>query len=158
MGPQQSLQRIRINRFPFKVGRQEGLSLVLDSAGMSREHAHILDADDDPNHLVLKDLGSTNGTFINRDRIQGQHSLQNGDILHFADEEFRLVLEEQTTGVNLRMTQQVDLHLPRELPRGSREFEELLLDQLVTAVYQPIVNLDRRVGVRLRDAGTWHPP
>lgn len=141
MGPQKSLQRIRINQFPFKVGRQEGLSLVLDSAGMSREHAHILMADDDESHLLLKDLGSTNGTFINRDRIKGQQALHNGDILHFADEEFRLVVEEHITGVNMRMTQQVDLKLPRELPRGSREFEELLLEQLITAVYQPIVAL-----------------
>lgn len=141
MGPQRSLQRIRINTFPFKVGRQEDLSLVLDSAGMSREHAHILPADDDTSHLLLKDLGSTNGTFINRDRIKGQQSLHNGDILHFADEEFRLVLEEHITGVNMRMTQQVALDLPRELPSGSREFEELLLDKLISAVYQPIVDL-----------------
>ena len=142
MGPQRSLQRIRINAFPFKVGRQESLSLVLDSAGMSREHAHILPVDGDSSHLLLKDLGSTNGTFINQDRIKGQQSLYNGDILHFAEEEFRLVLEEHVTGVNMRLTQQVDLDLPRELPRGSREFEELLLDQLVSAVYQPIVDLN----------------
>jgi len=141
MGPQQSLQRIRINRFPFRVGRQDGLSLVLDSAGMSREHAHILADEANQDQLLLKDLDSTNGSFINSDRINGQQAIRNGDILHFADAEFRLVLEEQITGVNMRLTQQVELELPRELPRGSREFEEMLLDRQVTAVYQPIVSL-----------------
>lgn len=58
MGPQRSLQRIRINEFPFRIGRQAGLSLVLDSAGMSREHAHILLVDDPQAQLLLKDLDS----------------------------------------------------------------------------------------------------
>ncbi|MDJ0655968.1 MAG: EAL domain-containing protein [Xanthomonadales bacterium] len=137
IGTRDSLQRIRVTQFPFRIGRQTGLSLELDSSGISRLHAEI---DQDSGGLTLTDLDSTNGTFVNRQPVNGRQRIRSGDILHFADKEFRLVSEAKTTGHNMMLTQQGILDLPEELPQGSRELQEMLMDNLVTAVFQPIVD------------------
>ncbi|MGB5268055.1 MAG: adenylate/guanylate cyclase domain-containing protein [Polyangiales bacterium] len=48
---------------------------VLDRV-VSKEHCHIELVDD---AYVLKDLGSLNGTYINGERVEGQHPLEPGD-------------------------------------------------------------------------------
>lgn len=137
VGSHESLSRVRVASFPFRVGRQEGLSLVLDASGISRVHAEI---EQDETGLWLTDLNSTNGSYVNRQPVSGRQRLQSGDIVHFADLEFRIVSEAKTTGHNLKLTQQGILDLPENLPKGSRELQQLLIDNLVTAVYQPIVD------------------
>jgi EAL domain-containing protein (putative c-di-GMP-specific phosphodiesterase class I) len=136
VGRGRALQRIRVNAFPFQVGRQEGLGLMLDSAGISRIHAELIVEGE---NLLLRDLESTNGTFINREPLTGAKPIRNGDIIHFADEEFRLLGEDKITGVNLKMTQQGIGALPENLPKGARELQQLLLNHQVKAVFQPIV-------------------
>ncbi|NND45438.1 MAG: EAL domain-containing protein [Xanthomonadales bacterium] len=136
-GSRDTLNRVRIARFPFRVGRQEGLSLVLDSSGISRVHAEI---QQDTAGLWVTDLNSTNGTFVNRKPVNGRQIVRSGDIVHFADIEFRLVSEAKTTGHNMKLTQQGIMDLPENMPKGSRELQQLLMDNLVTSVYQPIVD------------------
>ena len=54
---------------------------MLDEAAASQEHALIVEADAG---YHLRDLSSTNGTFVNRHRLGGElHLLRHGDILHF---------------------------------------------------------------------------
>ncbi|MBN8224202.1 MAG: FHA domain-containing protein, partial [Xanthomonadales bacterium] len=43
-----------------------------------------------PARTRLTDLNSTNGTFVNRKRIEGSCLLQENDIIHFFTAEFRL--------------------------------------------------------------------
>ena len=52
------------------IGRGEDADIVLDDPGISRKHAEIRVTADGP-HLVatLRDLGSTNGTFVDAERI-----------------------------------------------------------------------------------------
>jgi Domain of unknown function (DUF4388)/FHA domain len=51
---------------PFVIGRQPGLELVLPEDLVSRRHARLsLEGDD----LVIEDLGSTNGTYVNGVRM-----------------------------------------------------------------------------------------
>ncbi len=59
------------------IGR-EGADVVLsDATGeLSRQHARFALKDGDP---VVEDLGSTNGTYVNDQRIVGAHRLQAGD-------------------------------------------------------------------------------
>jgi pSer/pThr/pTyr-binding forkhead associated (FHA) protein len=57
------------------VGRNIGNHLVLDYAKVSRNHARI---ERKGSAFILRDLQSTNGTYIGDDRIE-QHALQNGD-------------------------------------------------------------------------------
>ena len=53
---------VNINSNPFRIGRLPDLSLSLPAASVSKLHAEISVEDD---RLSVRDLGSTNGTFIN---------------------------------------------------------------------------------------------
>lgn len=61
------------------LGRDDAVDIALDDTGVSRRHSEIRVTNDGP-HLVasLSDLGSTNGTFLNGERITSVH-LDDGD-------------------------------------------------------------------------------
>ncbi len=63
------------------LGRDETADIVIDDPGVSRRHSEIRVTTDGP-HLVtsIRDLNSTNGTFVNGERISSQR-LQDGDRL-----------------------------------------------------------------------------
>jgi pSer/pThr/pTyr-binding forkhead associated (FHA) protein len=58
------------------IGRAEKCNLVLDDAYVSQMHARIFTKDDG---IIVEDLGSTNGTYVNRSRINGPTPLHRGD-------------------------------------------------------------------------------
>ncbi len=58
------------------IGRSENCTLVLDDAYVSQMHARIFRRGDG---FVAEDLGSTNGTYLNRQRITSGVQLQRGD-------------------------------------------------------------------------------
>ncbi len=60
------------------VGRGGGCSVVLDDSFVSQLHARLYVAD---GRWVIEDLGSTNGTWINADRVGGPRPLAVGDHL-----------------------------------------------------------------------------
>lgn len=65
------------------VGRDEESDIVFDDPGISRRHSEVRVTTDGP-HLVatVRDLGSTNGTFVNGERISSQR-LEEGDRVTF---------------------------------------------------------------------------
>jgi NADPH-dependent 2,4-dienoyl-CoA reductase/sulfur reductase-like enzyme/pSer/pThr/pTyr-binding forkhead associated (FHA) protein len=64
------------------VGRQPGSYLLIDHDSVSRRHAEISYAND---HYVLRDLGSSNGTFVNEERLTADkaHMLKPDDRVRF---------------------------------------------------------------------------
>lgn len=135
-----SMSRISINKFPFQIGRQGGLSLTLPSAKASRIHAEILE---EQGVLYLKDLDSTNGSYINTDRISGQKELNHGDIVHFADCEFRVMSIESDEALTSNGSEQTVMFqmdtLPTEIPSGVQYLLELLDKKMVQSCFQAIV-------------------
>ena len=69
VGESKRLRRVRLHQFPFLVGRHQTCELMIDSIDVSRRHAELDLVD---GQLLLRDLGSTNGSFINRQRTEGQ--------------------------------------------------------------------------------------
>jgi hypothetical protein len=73
------------NRFPISdganlVSRESGAVVLAGEATVSRRHAEVVRA---ASGFVVRDLGSTNGTFVNGIRVQGEQPLANGDSLRF---------------------------------------------------------------------------
>ncbi|HSF13981.1 MAG TPA: EAL domain-containing protein [Vicinamibacteria bacterium] len=138
------LQRVAIHSFPFRIGRIAGLDLTLPFQSVSKRHAEIyMDGED----LMLRDLDSTNGTFVNRQRVTGS-LLREGDILHFAEFEFRLGRVEGE-GLVRRADQTLEfgtlaisrMVLSQQFVSGTRQLAELMDQRLVTAAFQAIVSI-----------------
>ena len=63
------------------VGRERSLvQLVLSAAGVSRAHARLFHHDD--GKVTVTDMGSTNGTFVNGEKVQ-EKELRDGDTVSF---------------------------------------------------------------------------
>ena len=75
-----------------KIGRARDCGIWLESEKISRHHAEIRLEED---ALSVVDLGSTNGTFVNEERLQSNqpHPLKNGDEIRFGDRELRVKSE-----------------------------------------------------------------
>lgn len=137
------LKRTAIEPLPFTIGRSDGVHLRIDSTQVSREHARILKHQGE---LRIKDLGSTNGTFVNGQRVQ-EARLEHGDILHIATAEFTY-FSGQTVKSQPVATQVLDPHearaaqlgTPTSVVRAVRRFQEMLVHRIVRTCFQPIVD------------------
>lgn len=58
--------QVDLATFPFVIGRARECNYVVDSNEISRTHVEL---DFDHQQVVLRDLGSTNGTFLNGERL-----------------------------------------------------------------------------------------
>lgn len=70
---------------PVVFGREAGSDIVVPNKDVSRRHAEIFSS---PQGYVLVD-SSTNGTFVNGDRIEAQRVLARADVIRVGDHEFR---------------------------------------------------------------------
>ena len=138
------VRRAAVRPLPFIVGRQLDCDLFLNSRHGSHRHTELFERD---GGLWVKDLDSTNGTSVNGRRLKQPRRLADGDIVHFADREYRLVELPPETALQ---TTQVFSLLERERleaqVKAPGEFRRMLRAQAVKADFQPIVRLaDRRV-------------
>ena len=79
-----------VDPLPFTIGKLEGyVNAVIHVPAISRLHARIYGGGESGTYQI-EDLNSTNGTFVNGDRVQPytKTSLHVGDVIRLADEEF----------------------------------------------------------------------
>jgi EAL domain-containing protein (putative c-di-GMP-specific phosphodiesterase class I) len=133
-------ERVEINRDPFVIGRSRSADLTIYSHKISKEHAHISQG---PTGFVVRDLCSTNGTYVNGQRI-GEALLHDGDIIHMSHWEFCFCLGAGLrTGPNCTqtMTKESVSHEKYSLIRTSHHLHQLVSDGRVTTLFQTIVDL-----------------
>lgn len=78
--------RVSLGEHITSVGRLPDCTITIDDGNVSREHARVQPG---ANGYVVVDLGSTNGTLLNGQRISGQHVLSDGDIVSFGSTHVR---------------------------------------------------------------------
>jgi predicted component of type VI protein secretion system len=64
------------------IGRDVTNEVVIGDAEVSRQHARLTRT---PGGYVLEDLGSTNGTFVNSERLMAPRVLKPGDMIAFGE-------------------------------------------------------------------------
>ncbi len=124
------VQHIPINAVPFRIGRSAELGLCLPSPAVSKAHAEIVAAGD---KLFLRDLDSTNGTFVNGHRVQGTTPIGEGDLIQFATIDFRV--KKQAARDYSSTVSESSCDFKGMLSR----FHNLMSSRAVVPVFQPIV-------------------
>jgi pSer/pThr/pTyr-binding forkhead associated (FHA) protein len=134
-------ERTPIQALPFTIGRIDTVDLQINSTRVSREHAVILL---EGGAYRIRDLGSTNGTFVNGQRIE-EVVLDDGDMVVIADCEFTFVSGAKSARANATQVMsgagapKVDF---REQIAAVRRIQESLLHCGATPKLEPILNLE----------------
>ncbi len=125
-----------IYTFPFLIGRRQDLPLSLACKTVSTVHAEITEVGAS---LVLRDLGSTNGTYVNGRRVKEPVALAEDDLVQFANLPFRVRMQSTEDSPHTVHESACDRALALVL------FDKLMSEHAVTPFLQPIVDLqDRR--------------
>ena len=135
-------ERVVLEQLPFTVGRNDDADHTIYSSAVSKQHALFVRIDE---RYAVRDLQSTNGTFVNGQRVVEQ-VLDDGDIIHFAHVEFcfrhphPLVATAASADVG-QPTQALPLAEPLSLIRGTEMLRELVRTEAAEILYEPIVDL-----------------
>jgi ABC transport system ATP-binding/permease protein len=91
---------VPLTRDQYSVGRKEGNTIRLTERNVSREHARLFKrpsngspAPPDRPIMVLEDLTSYNGVFVNGLRVTHAQDLSHGDLVQIGD--YRIVLQDE---------------------------------------------------------------
>ncbi len=126
---------VHVTVSPFRIGRLPNLGLSVCSGSVSKTHAELLLEDD---ALSVRDLGSTNGTFVNGRRISECTRLTENDLLQLANVIFRVGRERQRT------PQHTIEDNAGDWAQSLCQFDRLMNQRAVTPHFQPIVELATR--------------
>jgi hypothetical protein len=105
-----------------EIGRQAGVAILLDDQDVSRRHA-VLDRSD--GRVVLADLGSTNGTWVNQRRLHpGDRrdgvELRDGDEVRVGSVTMRVSMAPAAPGTAVRRYTFGDVHGPVQTGSGQQ--------------------------------------
>lgn len=127
-------KEIKIPKEQFVIGRGEDCHLRPKSDAISRRHCILVVSQ---TQVVLRDLGSKNGTYVNGDRVEGERVLKSGDNLKIGPLEFQIV---------------IDVGLPNgeKRPRvtnvkeaAARTFDSSVVDEDVSAWLEELDEIDK---------------
>lgn len=131
-----------LDTLPCVIGRDESADFRVDSGRVSRRHVAVEQAEE---AYRLRDLGSTNGTYVNGERIS-EVNLSDGDVILVADVELtffsgRSGREESATQI---MTQPVDGPGADggDLILQVRRWHEVLIHRAIHSRFQPVAALE----------------
>src|ERR1043165_7587205 len=102
---------LRMNR-EIIIGRSSDLDMVLVEDMVSRRHAKISSTDGD---VYIQDMGSTNGTFVNGEKIAGRAQLHEGDRILVGTSIIKVVAVEGS------IIQQSEAEARRRLEAGAQQ-------------------------------------
>lgn len=119
---------------PVRVGRCGDVTLRINRPTISSLHAEVFARD---GTLWLRDLNSTNGSYVNGTPVIGEMRLERGDLVQFADVAFRVGCVEAALGVNSETVATSTYDEALSLV----QFDRLMQHGSVIPHFQPIVSL-----------------
>ena len=131
--------------FSLLLGRHADCDLVLPGNGVSRRHARISSQN---GLLLIEDLNSTGGTFLNGERIEGKMVIADDDVVKIDDYTISLVSKEQESAAAPAREPQTPPPQPppvrRKAPEQSQDFKREFAN--ATVLYEPeIMSLTRSI-------------
>jgi EAL domain-containing protein (putative c-di-GMP-specific phosphodiesterase class I) len=128
---------VAVEPVPFIVGRDEDCNLKLTDKRISRRHSEIRRSGD---HLWIRDLGSTNGTFVNQKKIEQAELLEPGDRISIGKYKFSIKYVKLTTNSMAEKTYVMDISQELEyLNSIEPQLRALLSQRNVVPYFQPIL-------------------
>lgn len=127
-----SVHEQTITSVPFRVGRLSENDLTIPDPTVSSRHAELFFVMDD---LFVRDLNSTNGTFVNGRKIRDVEALHAGDLLQLGNFKLHVVRQAQASSqktLSVDIASQVMAHV---------QFNKLINEVAVTPHLQPIIRL-----------------
>lgn len=121
-----------LSPMPFRVGRRSEMELTLPRQTISGHHAELFERD---GVLYIRDNNSTNGTFVNGQRLVGEWELQENDLVQFGDAPFRVNGTLSTSPSHTRCTDACDQAM------AFVQFDRLISGNAIIPHYQPILDL-----------------
>lgn len=120
------------------VGRQAGVSLLIDHPSVSRRHAEVAYAE---GHYILRDAGSSNGTFVNGVRLTpgSAHLLAPGNVVSFGKVDYLFQIEQAAPQ---RQTQGTFSGQTRLIERATGFYDAQASAQTAAETSQPLLNAD----------------
>jgi EAL domain-containing protein (putative c-di-GMP-specific phosphodiesterase class I) len=128
---------IALSSFPFRVGRRAELPLCVPRATVSSVHAEFFLNGD---RLWIRDLKSTNGTYVNGKPVLYEERLEVGDLVQFADAAYRLAIDTPLNG-NHTLN---NMAMACDQAASLAQFDRLMTERAVVPHFQPIVTLNER--------------
>ncbi len=122
------------------VGRMAGNDIVILDTSASRYHARI-DFNTQNNSLILYDLESTNGTFLNRVQVHEPQTLKNNDVIRIGLHTIEISNQPEQTQPEIYPRPHNTHQLTRELVLESIDQHGILLSE-VAARLNTILDLD----------------
>ena len=122
----------------ISIGSEESNVIVIASAGISRRHAVLIDKDGD---LYIRDNGSLNGTYLNRQAVKDTQKISSGDIIQIGIQQIKVdfssagtatlsfisnILEEDNSEASTEMTVLADSGILNRLQSGGDSIKPLL--------------------------------
>jgi diguanylate cyclase (GGDEF)-like protein len=125
-------RRVRVTTEPLIIGRSPKCEIQVDQESVSRNHCRIRFEDGE---FLVRDMGSTNGTYVNDNLVEGDGRLRHGDQLkvgrtilkfilgddveaEYHEEIYRLMTTDGLTQLNNK--RYFDEMLDREVARAKR--------------------------------------
>jgi EAL domain-containing protein (putative c-di-GMP-specific phosphodiesterase class I) len=131
--PGDSIRHLPIDESPYDVGRKAGVSLKIQFKTVSGKHASLWV---EGGKLHLRDHNSTNGTYVNGERITGQVIINEEDLIHFAEAPFRVRRQSPTSHTAGTIARNVC-----EEALALVQFDRMMSERLVRPHFQAIVDL-----------------
>lgn len=131
----------------FIIGRGETAHLRPSSDLVSREHCCVMVSD---GKVVIQDLGSRNGTYVNGEKLEGPHIAKTGDSLRIGRLRLEVIIDLAKAGVKRPKVKDVVEAASRTVATKSSEKEKSLDDSisdwLMDDDEMPSINSLRRIG------------